>query len=68
MFTVRLVNVLLLMFCDSVVAELAIYVCALEPATECVMPLMSFPVMVNAAVAVPAVLFIPISALELAAL
>jgi len=67
-FTLKLVKVLLLMFCVSVAAELTMYVCTLVPAIEWVIPLMSLPVMVSADEEAPPILFIPISALVFAAL
>jgi hypothetical protein len=67
-FTTRLVKVFVLMFCVSVAAVFVIYVCGLDPATECVIPRMSLVEILSAAAAVPPVLLIPVNALELAAL
>ena len=57
--TFKFVNVLELMFCESVAPELIMYVCAFEPATECVIPRTSLPVTDSEVVAVAAALDIP---------
>lgn len=67
-FTFRLVNVLLLIFCERVANELLIYTWAEEPATECVIPLISLPVMVNTHEDEPPWLITPLTAEELAPL
>jgi hypothetical protein len=67
-FTLKLVKVLLLIFCDKLAAVLMIYVWVWVPATEYAIPLISLFCIESAQVGNPPVLLIPSKEPELAAL